>query len=86
MTVDRCAGPLGLVEDARQVPMEDAGAHLQGGVARQAPEGSGGHPAPAGGGAPAQDTGGVALPCSGGDLPLPGGETSGDKMIAFQSP
>ena len=80
-------------------------------VSFTAPEGTGGHPAPAGGGAPVQDTGvmllfsacyparliflvcetlifpgGVALLCSGGDLPLPGGETTGDKMIAFQSP
>ena len=31
-------------------------------------------------------SGGAALPCSGGDLPLPGGETTGDKMIAFLSP
>ena len=29
--------------------------------------------------------GGVGLLCSGGDLPLPGGGTTGDKMIAFQS-
>jgi len=86
MTVGLCTGPLGPVEDARQAPMEDVGAHLQGGDAHQAPEGTGGHPAPAGGGAPAQDTGGAALPCSGGDLPLPGGETTGDKMIDFQSP
>jgi len=86
MTVGRCAVPLGPVVDAHQAPMEDAGAHLQGGAARQAPEGTGGHPAPAGEGAPAQDTGGVALLCSGGDLHLPGGETTGDKMIAFQSP
>ena len=73
MTVGRCTGPLGPVEDARQAPMEDVGAHLQGGDAHQgekrsnnqntllfsftAPEGTGGHPAPAGGGAPAQDTG-----------------------------
>lgn len=85
MTVGLCTGPLGPVEDARQAPMEDVGAHLQGGDAHQAPEGTGGHPAPAGGGAPVQDTGGVALLCSGGDLPLPGGETTGDKMIAFQS-
>jgi len=85
MTVGLCTGPLGPVEDARQAPMEDVGAHLQGGDAHQAPEGTGGHPAPAGGGAPVQDTGGVALLCSGGDLPLPGGETTGDKMLAFQS-
>ena len=126
MTVGLCTGPLGPVEDARQAPMEGVGAHLQGGDAHQgekrsnnqntllfsiaAPEGTGGHPAPAGGGAPVQDTGvmplfiayyparfiflvcetlifpgGVALLCSGGDLPLPGGETTGDKMIAFQS-
>ena len=82
-----------------------------------APEGTGGHLAPAGGGAPVQDTGvlflkkvdyllhfilhilhdrsffvcetlfpgGVALLCSGGDLPLPGEGTTGDKMLAFQS-
>ena len=130
MTVGLCTGPLGPVEDARQAPMEDVGAHLQGGDAHQgekhsnkqntlfvsftAPEGTGGHPVPAGGGAPVQDTGvlflkkfdyllhlilhdrsffvcetlfpgGVALLCSGGDLPLPGGETTGDKIIAFQS-
>ena len=37
MTVGPCTGPLGLVivEDAHQAPMEDAGAHLQGGGARQ---------------------------------------------------
>ena len=31
MTVDQCADPLDLVEDAHQVLMEGAGAHLQGG-------------------------------------------------------
>ena len=78
MIVGPCGGPLDPVEDAHQVRMDGAGAHLQGGDALQgekhysdllddgllsllfsfsAPEGTGGHPAPAGGGAPAQDTG-----------------------------
>ena len=73
MTVVPCTGHLDPAEDDHQAPMEDAGAHLQGGDAHQgekrsnnqstllfsiaAPEGTGGHPAPAGGGAPVQDTG-----------------------------
>jgi len=85
MTVVPCTGHLDPGEDDHQAPMEDAGAHLQGGDVHQAPEGTGGHLAPAGGGAPVQDTGGVALLCSGGDLPLPGEGTTGDKMLAFQS-
>ena len=59
MTVGPCADlrPVG----AHQAHMEDAGAHLQGGDAHQAPEGTGGHPAPAGGEARAQDTGEIFL-------------------------
>jgi len=86
MTVDQCGDPLDLVEAALQALMEGAGAHREGGDVLQAPEGTEGRLALAGGGAPAQDTGGAALPCSGGDLPLPGGETTGDKkIVAFQT-
>ena len=35
MTVVLCAAPLAPAVDAHQAPMEDAGAHLQGGVAPQ---------------------------------------------------
>merc|ERR1712192_17952 len=85
MTVDQCGDPPDLAEAAHQVLMEGAGAHLQGGDVLQAQEDTGDHPALAGGGAQAQDTGGAALPCSGGDLPLLGGETTGDKkIVAFQ--
>lgn len=59
--------------------MGGVGVHLPGGDDHLAPGGTGGHPAPAEGGAPVRDTGEAALLSSEGDLPLQGGETTGDK-------